>query len=362
MRYLLVGLQNLFKPERVLAGPLHLQVEVTTYCNLDCVMCSHGKMISQPKHMSLDHFIKVCNRLKPYKISMNGIGEPFLNPDMPSMIEYAHRKGMTTIATSNLTVFPQELADRIVASGLSLLKGSIDSTDPETYLAIRRRDMHHKVLEGLRNIQDAKRRAGSKTPYIRLQFVMQRANFREISQIIGLCDEFGVDAVYFQPIDLSNDNYVTAELIEELIGDMDRDEFKGVLEHAAEISSRHRVVTNLPVLYRDFDAVWEKYRMQNSPDPETAVCMMPWSSLYLSVDGDIRLCCAFASSPEENLGNIFNQQFKSIWNGSRYREYRKYFSSGRRPNKICRNCIAPTLPAILKSLKSSKFMINNSAD
>jgi radical SAM protein with 4Fe4S-binding SPASM domain len=362
IRYIGVGLQNIVKPTRAWAGPLHLQVEVTTFCNLDCVMCSHGTLVKKPKHLTLNEFIRICKLLRPYKISMNGIGEPLLNPDMISMVEHAHQQGMTTITTSNMTVISSEMANRIVASGLSLLKGSIDSTDPTTYLAIRRRDMHHKVLEGLRNIRDAKRRAGSKTPYVRLQFVMQRANFRQIPQVLDLCEEFGVDAIFFQPLDLSNDNYVTPEMIADLIGDMDPDEFRNIIELAAKKSVECSVVTNLLVLCRDFDTIWEKYRMVKAPDPETAVCMMPWSSLYISVDGDARLCCAFASSPEGNLGNVFTEEFDAIWNGQNYREYRKEFARGHRPNKACRNCIAPTLPAILKSMKSSKFMINNSAD
>ena len=81
LRYLAVGMQNLLKPARAWAGPLHLQVEVTTFCNLDCVMCSHGTMITHPKHMELADFVRICELLKPYKISMNGIGEPFLPRD-----------------------------------------------------------------------------------------------------------------------------------------------------------------------------------------------------------------------------------------------------------------------------------------
>jgi len=357
IRYLTVGMQNLLKPAKVWAGPLHLQVEVTTFCNLQCVMCSHSTMIKKPQHLSLSDFNKICDKLKPYKISMNGIGEPFLNPDMLAMVKYASQKGIETITTSNLTVIPPQMADEIVASGLNLLKGSIDSTSPETYLAIRQKDMHHKVLEGLFNIHEAKKRANTELPYVRLQFVMQRANFREIPDVFDLCEQFGVGAIYFQPLDLANDNYVTEELVASLIGDMSPDEFREVLRSAAEKSREYSVVTNLAALFQNFDSMWEKYKMTNSPDPESAVCMMPWTSLYIAVDGGIRLCCAFASSPEETLGNIFQNDFDSIWNGEQYQRYRKQFAKGERPNKICRNCLAPTLASVLKSIKNAKYMI-----
>ena len=357
LRYLSVGMQNIVRPSRAWAGPLHVQVEVTTFCNLDCVMCSHGTLIKHPRHMGLGNFIEICEKLMPYKVSMNGIGEPFLNPEMLPMVEYARDHRIETITTSNLTLLSPELAENIVHSGLGLLKGSIDSVDPQTYLAIRRRDMHDRVLEGLRNVRDAKKRLGSRLPYVRLQFVMQRANYKEIPDVLDLCREYGVDAIYFQPLDLINDNYVTDAMVGELIGDMDPVSFRQVLERAAQKSVHGKVATNLPALFRDFDAVWEKYRMIKAPDPETAVCMMPWTSLYVSVDGDVRLCCVFASSPEENLGNIFEQDFSAIWNGEAYRNYRKRFAKGERPNKLCRNCMAPTLGGMVKSFKHSKYML-----
>lgn len=353
-----VGLQNVFHPRKAWAAPLHAQVEVTTHCNLRCAMCSHPTMVEKPQHMTFEEFVRVCQILQPVKVSMSGIGEPFMNPDMTKMIRYATGLGIKTITTSNLTVMSPPLAEEIVASGLGLIKGSIDSANSTTYLAIRGRDLHHKVLESLRNLQEAKNRAGSRLPHVRLQFVMQRANFLEIPDVLDICEEYGVEAVYFQPLDAVNDNYVTSETVENLIGDMDREEFLSALKEAYFKSEHLSVVTNLPQLFRDFNGVWNKYAMENSKDLSLPVCLMPWSSLYVSVEGDVRLCCVFASSPEENLGNLFSEDFPHIWNGRRYQDYRKTFASRKRPNKICQNCLAPTLLGQLKSVRRSKFMIS----
>lgn len=357
MRSLAAGANNLVHPRRVLSRPIHLQIEVTTYCNLDCVMCPRSSVVSEPRHMSLDQFKYVFDTLEPLKISLSGQGEPFLNPAMTDIIRYATDRGAETITTSNLTIISEEMAAAIVESGLGLLKGSIDSVDPKTYAAIRRRDLHGQVIQGLRNLRDAKRRSGGKTPLLRLQYVMQKANFREIPQVLEVAEELEVDAIYFQPIDLAVDEFYDSGLIESLVGGMDREEFRGVLGAAAERAARSRVATNLPALFKDFAAVWEKYELVADPNVESAVCLMPWTSIYLTVGGDVRPCCSFGVTESMTMGNIFEEDFMEIWNNERYRNLRTRMRSGERPHKICKNCIAPTLWRILKSSHFGKFML-----
>lgn len=358
LRYLGATFDLLRHNQKAAQRPIHLQIEVSTFCNLACTMCPHPTLIKNPRHMTMTEFQKVFDTLKPLKIGMSGLGEPFLNPDMAEIIRYAHVGGAKTLTTSNLTVITPTLAQKIVESGLGLLKGSVDSTDPNVYAAIRKRNLHHKVLEGLKNLREAKRQIGSKTPHIRLQFVMQKANYRDIPAFLDLAEELGVEAVYFQAIDLAVDEYVDAELIDELIGDINKDEFKAIIDLAAEKSSHMKMATNLPDLARGFEEIWEKYRLVASHDSPTDVCLMPWTSLYITVDGDVRPCCSFSASDGMTMGNIFQEDFMTIWNNDKYQKLRKAFRKGNRPHKICSNCIAPTLWRLVKaSSKFSKFML-----
>lgn len=358
LRYARTILYNLRQPLTLASGPIHLQIEVSTFCNLACVMCPHPTMIKNPRHMTLEQFQKVFDILRPLKISLSGLGEPFLNPDMSAIISYASQRGAETITTSNLTVVTPGLAREIVNSGLGLLKGSIDSTNPATYLAVRKRDMHAQVLQALENIRNAKQELGAKNPVVRLQFVMQRSNFREIPDILDLCREYGVDAVNFQPLELATEEYVDEALVSDLVGDMDKDEFRQVLELSAIKAEKSGVATNLSNLFRDFEGVWAKYQLEKCPDPASAVCLMPWTSVYITVDGDVRPCCSFPLTTEATLGNIFTDDFMQLWNNPRYRSLRSSFRKGKRPFKICQNCIAPTLWRLVKSSsKFSKFML-----
>ena len=352
-RVLGVGLQNLLKPARAWASPLHIQVEVTTCCNLKCVMCSHANLIKTPRHMNLAAFKTVCSKIRPHKIALSGIGEPLLNPEFLDMVHHARSQDISTLTTSNMTLISRDKATELVASGLQLIKGSIDSLDPATYRTIRGQDAHRKVVDGLNNLLEARRQAGTRHPYIRLQFVMQQANFREIPEMVDFCAEHGVDAVYFQPLDPVFDQ----SFDEKLLANLPRDEFHAILLQASKKAAGLHVVSNLPALLRGFDAVWHKYQPSEQTNLLTGPCMMPWTSLYIDVDGEVRLCCAFASSPEMTLGNILNDDFESIWNGEAFQTYRRQFAKGQRVCTVCQNCLAPTLAGQLRSTGLTRLLI-----
>ena len=61
--------------------------------------------------------------------------------------------------------------------------------------------------------------------------------------------------------------------------------------------------------------------------------MKPWSSLYVEPDGEVRPCCY--QSPV--LGNIYEESFEEIWNGSRARELRLSMID-RTPPQPCVQC------------------------
>ena len=62
---------------------LNLQVELTNYCNLQCVECPHRVMERELQHMEPNVFDRVLyyvNKLKPSTIILHKDGEPLLHP------------------------------------------------------------------------------------------------------------------------------------------------------------------------------------------------------------------------------------------------------------------------------------------
>lgn len=338
-RYGMSGLNTLFKPQTVNINPIYVQVEPTSYCNLSCKTCGRDKIIEHPVNLKLEDFKKFIDMVRPLKIAMSGSGEPLINPDMFKMVKYAKERGCSVLTTSNLTLVTDERAIEIVESGLDLLKISIDASNRETYLNVRGKDYFDKVLDGIDKINKAKEKTGKTTPHLRLQFVILGDNFTEIPDVIKLAAEKKVEAVYLQPLILT---YVE-ERRESLIGSFSADNLKKVLLSSANLAEERRVVTNIDRLLKNFDLCFLGEKVAKE---KKRICIMPWFSFFLSARGDVRPCCSFATS-EADLGNIFKEDFATIWNNMEYKRFREIIKKGKQPYQICRDCIPPTIEDIM---------------
>lgn len=55
------------------------QIEVTTYCNLNCFYCNNKNI--EKKHMDMELFFKIVDSIKnTNNVRLQGTGEPTLHP------------------------------------------------------------------------------------------------------------------------------------------------------------------------------------------------------------------------------------------------------------------------------------------
>jgi len=90
-----------------------------------------------------------------------------------------------------------------------------------------------------------------------------------------LADKLGVDAVYFQPLELVG----IEERQELLVGDLAYEEFAREISHGLHVSQQHQVQTNLEAIYRRLPVYWKKYQMEMRQE-DTRTCILPWFSSY----------------------------------------------------------------------------------
>ncbi len=338
------------KPLTMRQLPIHIQVEHTTYCNLDCKTCDRAKHTTTPKHLNLEHFKRILTQIHPKKISLSGNGEPFLHPKMIEIISLAKEQGCLVNSTTNGTLLTPERCDQIVKSGLALIKISIDGAARETYRKIRGTDKFFQVLDGIRALADAKKRLDSLTPFIRLNYVMINYNYREITKIVELADKLGVDGVFFQVLDLLD----IEDRQESLVGDLTYEKFSQAIAQALAISRELQVNTNLPSIHKDITAYWKKYQAIQPRQQKKRVCILPWFHTYVSVDGDVRPCCYFKYGQYGNMGNILENSIEEIWNGPKYQNFRNAMRQGKRPFPACKQCMGRTFSDIVSNLLFAK--------
>ncbi len=288
--------------------PMTISIEPTTACNLRCPECPSGlrSFTRDTGNMKDDfyrNFLDALHRKITWLIFYFQ-GEPYIHPKFLDMVRYAHRKGIYTITSTNGHFLHPENARRTVESGLDRILISIDGATQKVYEQYRREGHLETVLEGARNLVQAKREAHSATPHIVFQMLVVRPNEHQIAEVKRLAREIGVDEVKLktaQVYDYENGN----ELI--------------------PTQARYSRYAPLP------GGKWTvKNKLLNH-------CWKLWHACVITWDGMVVPCC-FDKDAAHRLGDLRQQSFIDIWKGTAYRGFREQLLRGRDQIAICTNC------------------------
>ncbi len=288
--------------------PVAISIEPTTACNLKCPECPSGlRQFSRPtgnlKPDVNNNILQTLGKELQY-INYYFQGEPFINPNFLDFVKAARTRNIFVVTSTNAHFISSETADKIVDSGLSELIISIDGTTQETYENYRVEGELSKVIEGLKNISEARSEKGVNHPLLTLQFLVTKQNEHQIPEIKQWVQQYGADRLNLKTIqvyDYENGN----DLIP-----------------VNEKYSRYKKNKN------------GQYQLKNKM---SNYCWRMWSTCVFTWDGTIVPCC-FDKDAKYKMGNLSGQEFKSIWRSSLYADFRKKILKNRASIDICKNC------------------------
>lgn len=292
--------------------PPAVSVELTNHCNLRCPECpsGSGSLTRERGFMEIDLFRRVLNELNPYLFYLNlwFQGEPMLHPDFFSFLEV--RCKCRKVISTNGHFLMEDNAVKLVMSDLSKLIISLDGMDQTSYEAYRRGGELDRVMKGIRNISEARKRNNSSLK-IEIQFLVNRINEHQIPAVKKFAND------------------VKASL---------RLKSMQVINHA-------RTGEWMPEekKFRRYKRVNGAWKIDNSWPQR---CTRLWFNPVITWDGKVVPCC-FDKNAEHIMGDLKRQSFREIWNSPEYNEFRINLITGREKILICRNCTS----GLKKSIK-----------
>jgi len=256
--------------------------------------------------MSFVDFQIIINKQKKYLIwlILYFQGEPYLNKDFFKMIAYAKSQKIFTSTSTNGHFLDKKNAEETIKSGLHKIIISLDGLNQETYEKYRIGGDYNTVIQGIKNLVQARKALKSSTPYIIVQFIVFKTNQHQLKELKKLKNELGIDK-----IDIKTAQIYSAKDDHHLIPDIKK-------------YRRYR---------KDKKGDWEiKSSLPN-------YCLRMWQSAVITWDGNIAPCC-FDKDVNYNMGNILNSSFEEIKNNTKYKDFRNQIFKDRSKIDICRNC------------------------
>ena len=304
------------------------QVEVTSRCNLKCVMCPVTVLADQwcSYDMSWQTFERVAVAFDRAKwVHLQGWGEPMLHRRLFDMIERAKVAGCQVGFTTNGTRLTQQAGERLLERGLDLLAVSIAGATAATHEAIRVGSDFAKLVDNVRRFVALRSARRSAKPKVEVFFLMTPANLCELSAAIELAAELGADEVVATNLD-----YVMTPGLDALRAWSDAapaPALRRALDAAHDAAARSGIA-------------FRPYPLERS---EKAVCDLdPLRILYVSADGSVAPCVYTALTGQSQIprhfrgeqasiapvcfGNVNDTPLLEIWNGPEYRAFRQRFA------------------------------------
>jgi radical SAM protein with 4Fe4S-binding SPASM domain len=320
--------------------PSHLQVEITSACNLRCVMCLvryRPPVNKLAGAMRPELFRKIVDELPGLRrLTLQGLGEPLLSPYLMDMIAVAVDRHVTVGFNSNATLLSRRRAEELVASGVDWLHVSLDGASREAYGAVRDGTDFDTVVANLAGLVEAKRAAGSDTPWIRVVFVAMRGNVGELPALVRLLAGIGVDELHVQNLSHSFSDTDPAgryDGIRAFTADQALWTGADTAQADAAFAEAGRAARELGLRLR----LPRTGAPSGTGLPDGRGCSWPWEAAYVTSAGVVQPCCMVMGDDRVALGTLAEQTFAQVWAGEPYREFRRRLTTDD-PPEVCRGC------------------------
>ena len=289
--------------------PLHMQAELTSFCNLKCPVCPTGAgTLSRPAQaLDVDLFTRLMDEVGPYLLTLSlwGWGEPLLHPRLAEILRIAGSHPVVTLLSTNgQNLMNQKVIDALISSPPVYLIVSIDGLSDATNSQYRVGARLDRILAGVRRLAQIKQERRLDLPVLYMRYIVMKHNQHELPQLQDFAQHNGFDLLTIRTLVLADS---AEQQHRELAPDLE--EFR-----AYEYAGDQRVRRN------DF------------------VCQQPFWFPTVYADGAV-VACEQDCNAQLPFGMLSEGvSFAEIWRSERAAKVRRIIRDAPASLNFCRNC------------------------
>lgn len=256
------------------------QIEITNECNLFCVHCFNDSGVSLPDELNTKEILKIIDTLSSlgvHFLTLSG-GEPFVHPDIFTIITHARNAPMSVFIITNGTLLTREIIQKLQNLGISGLSISLDSMSEQHVKKFRRKNgTLKKTLQGI---------AMAKKAGIHVDISMSVSQLtKDIIPLLKYLKEQNISKIDIAPVIFSGREITGIPISPE--------EYYEVL------------IQGLTYMKKEFPEALPEYTPRDNP------CGIGLDRIGIKADGSILPCPGCVK--EMSIGNVRDDNIKKLW-------------------------------------------------
>lgn len=322
--------------------PIEVEISPSGACNHRCVFCAVDYIGYQPDFLDKDIILRDIAKMgqKGLKsVICSGEGEPLLNKNMPDIANGIKACGVDVAMSSNGALFTKDKAKECLGA-FTWIRFSVASMEGESYDKIQRGKLGdlEKVKENLTEAVGIKRDRKLKTT-LGVQCLLLPDNMAQLPDMARQCREIGVDYLTIKPYSQHLHSENTFQIDYEAMLTLENE----VKQYETDRFSVYFRANAMKKVHQE-----KSYRQ----------CLgLPFMT-HIDAKGNVWPCVAHIGTKEFCYGNIYEQSFEEIWEGTRRQKILHQLHK-LDINKVCREaCRLDEINRYLDDLKNPGEHVN----
>ena len=198
-----------------------LYLELTNRCNLSCEMCYRQNWQEPLGDMSTEMLSTIASEVAVFpdlkEVILGGIGEPTIAHGFRQAVElFASRYEVTV--TTNGTTLDDPMIKFLISRGVARIALSVDSTDVQTFAAIRHQNIQG-ILESTRRLSDNRAKG---RPEVVWEFLAMKSTLPYLVETVRQAAQLGVNRVFVSHIVPMREESIEETLYHPFLHETDR--------------------------------------------------------------------------------------------------------------------------------------------
>ena len=143
------------------------------------------------------------------------------------MVRYLKDRGTYVLFNTNGTLLTERKGRELIAAGLDELRVSLDAAEPETFLAVRGKNMFDRIVRNVRAFTALQRAEGTRAPMVSLWLTGLKETMDQLPEFVRLAHGMGVSEIHLQRLVFTPEGQGLARARSALFEKLDGDERGG---------------------------------------------------------------------------------------------------------------------------------------